>query len=68
MGSEVNKKKRERRKERRKRKEKEKRKKKKRKKKEGGSLDEWILSKLGRQKDRFSLQSILRKTLRSFAS
>jgi len=64
MRSEVNKKKRERRKERRKRKEKEKRKKK----KEGGSLDEWILSKLGRQKDRFSLQSLLRKTLRSFAS
>jgi hypothetical protein len=26
------------------------------------------LSKLGRQKDRFSLQSLLRKTLRSFAS
>ena len=30
------------------------------------SLDEWIFSKLGRQEDKFSLQSLLCKTLRSF--
>jgi hypothetical protein len=34
--------------------------------KKRGSLDEWILSKLGRQKDKFSLLSLLCKTLRSF--
>jgi len=32
------------------------------------SLDEWIFSKLGRQEDKFSLQSLLCKTVRSFAS
>jgi len=64
MGSQVKKKK-ERKKERRKRKENEKERNilKKR-----GPLDEWILSKLGRQKDKFSLLSLLCKTLRSFAS
>jgi hypothetical protein len=32
------------------------------------SLDEWIFSKLVRQENKFSLQSLLCKTFRSFAS
>jgi hypothetical protein len=71
MGSQVNEKKqkrekteRERERERRERKEKEKRKKK----KKVRPLNEWIFSKLGRQEDKFSLQSLLCKTLRSSTS
>jgi len=52
----------------RKKEEKERRRKRERNIKKKDSLDEWILSKLGRQKDQFSLQSLLCKTLRSFAS
>ena len=70
MGSQVNgKEKREKERER-ERKEKEKRRKRERnrKKKKVRSLDEWIFSKLVRQENKFSLQSLLCKTFRSFAS
>jgi hypothetical protein len=68
MGSQVNgkeKREKEREREKRERKEKEKRKKQK---KRVRSLDEWIFSKLVRQENKISLQSLLCKTFRSFAS
>ena len=69
MGSQVHgKEKREKERER-ERKEKEKRRKRERnRKKKVRSLDEWIFSKLVRQENKFSLQSLLCKTFRSFAS
>jgi hypothetical protein len=64
MGSQVHgKEKREKEREREKRKKRERNRKKK-----VRSLDEWIFSKLVRQENKFSLQSLLCKTFRSFAS
>jgi hypothetical protein len=70
MGSQVNEKKQKREKteREREREEKEKRRKRERNKKKVRPLNEWIFSKLGRQEDKFSLQSLLCKTLRSSTS
>ena len=74
MGSQVNEKKQKREKterEREREREREKRKKregKEKEKKKVRPLNEWIFSKLGRQEDKFSLQSLLCKTLRSSTS
>jgi len=73
MGSQVNEKKQKREKtEREREREREKRKRREGKEKETKKkvrpLNEWIFSKLGRQEDKFSLQSLLCKTLRSSTS
>ena len=65
MGSQVNGKKKERKKER-KKEEEEKRRKREQKKKRARSLDEWILSKLNRQKDKFFFTKLTMQNIEEF--